>query len=586
MPGPAHPGYFGPSGAECFGWLHLPSGTAQTDMGLVICGPFGHEDQSAYRSLRQLAIEAAALGVPTLRYDPPGCGDSIGAEGVDDHPASWRRAADAAIDALRARSGVGRVCLVGVRTGVLTAAQAATDRADVIAFVALAPVLRGRAFLREALMRSPNAPADHRAGFETGGHLVTARARAELNAIDLHTASRPPAAEVLIATPSAGPETTRWQVRLATQGARVDSVEAPELTPMLQSDTTVVKALVDRVAAWVAARAGPLRAVLPPQATTEHLSSSVLSDRVRETAIRMTAGGIALFGILAEPANGGVQRAVVLVNTGSARRIGASRMHVAWARDLARTGIAVLRVDLPGLGDSEPQPGIAPGEAYEIDAAPGIAASLALLASRHPGVACTLVGTCSGAYQAYRAALGGAPVQGLVLINQAAYRWTPGMLERPGLAMQLSWRRYARLAGRPVVTGGGVLALFGSACKWWAIEALMTLYAGLRELARLVGRPLPGDAGAALQALARRGMALHILTSEDDDAGPLLELEAGRALATLRARGQLQIEQIAGADHIFTTRDARARLGAALARILQAGGDPTPASTPGGRPSR
>jgi alpha-beta hydrolase superfamily lysophospholipase len=328
--------------------------------------------------------------------------------------------------------------------------------------------------------------------------------------------------------------------------------------------------MIDRVAAWIVAQACPARASPRAFGQVAPLPSTVQEAGVRETALTVSAGGTDLFAILSEPATGRVRRAVLVLNTGSARRIGASRMHVDWSRAWARAGIAVLRLDLPGLGDSGVQPGETEGEAYLIDSAAAIDAALALLRARFGKTGCMLMGICSGAYHAYRAALGGAAIESLVLINQAAYRWRPGMrLEDPSTALRLSWQLQANKRDGKVAACKRTLPSVCSDLKWRAIQTGYAALGALRDATRLLGWPLPGDVGAELRTLARRGVALHLLLAEHDFCGPLLDLEAGRTVAALQRSGEIHRELIADADHIFTTRSARARLRAALGRIVQ-----------------
>ena len=96
---------------------------------------------------------------------------------------------------------------------------------------------------------------------------------------------------------------------------------------------------------------------------------------------------------------------------GRARGVGPSRLHVEWARRWAEAGIAVLRLDLPGLGDSAVQPGETDGEVYAIETGRAVGAAVAMLRARFGAVDCQLTGICSGAHHAYRAALAGADVQ-------------------------------------------------------------------------------------------------------------------------------------------------------------------------------
>ena len=560
--------YFGPAGAECFGWLHMPNDDVRTGLGVVICSPFGHEDQSAYRGLRQLAMLAAQAGIASLRFDHASTGDSAGLDGEHDHPTEWLRSVHAAIDTLRAHAGVTHVCVLGARLGVLAAAQAASSRDDVCAFVALAPVVRGRGFLREAMLRTSRSADDGLADLDVAGHVVTARARAELGAIDL-LALPPPAAHVLVVDADSLRASERWLARLTAQGAEIEAFTAPALADMLEGvdDVTVPGEMLSRIVLWIAARAtrfqrGAMRAELPAV-------SALRLDGVHETPLTLCVGATDLFAILSEPESGPPRRAMLLLNTGSARRIGPSRMHVTLARRWARDGVAVLRLDLPGLGDSGVQPGETEGEAYAIDTVPAINAALGLLRARFVAIDCQLAGICSGAYHAYRAALAGVPVASLLLINQATYCWHAGMhLSRPTLALRLAWLLNERNRGGATSARDGTLLRTLSRFKWAAMEHGMAAFGMLRDTLRMLRLPLPNDVGEQLLTLANRGVAVHIVVSDDDRAGALLRIEAGRAAAALQRRGKLQLDTITDADHLFTSRQARQRVQVVLDRIV------------------
>ena len=124
--GAAEPLYFPRGAARLFGWLHLPPAAVQASgTGLVICKPFGYEALCGHRGLRAFAEMAAALGVPALRFDYLGSGDSANIDPSADQIETWCRDILAAVDELRARTGVTRVCLLGFRLGALLATLAA-----------------------------------------------------------------------------------------------------------------------------------------------------------------------------------------------------------------------------------------------------------------------------------------------------------------------------------------------------------------------------------------------------------------------------------------------------------------------------
>lgn len=541
-------------------------------MGLVICSPFGHEDRAAHRGMRQLAIVAADVGIAALRFDYLGTGDSAGADTEHDHPSAWVRSVHAAIEALREHSGVTRICLLGARLGALAAALAGSERDDVCALVALAPVVRGRGFLREAMLRSAQPPVDLQADLELAGDVLSARARAELETIDLLDLPRPPAAEVLLIDADILHAGERWATRLVAQGVDTEVFAASALGDLLAGlgDEGVPHALVAQIAGWIGERAKSTAATPAiPRPAPASPAATLRLGPVLESPLTLHAGATPLFAILSEPVSGPVQRTVLLLNAGSARRVGPSRLHVEWARRWAEAGIAVLRLDLPGLGDSAVQPGETEGEVYAIETGRAVGASVAMLRARFGAVDCQLTGICSGAYHAYRAALAGADVQSLVLINQAAYHWHAGMtLDRPSMVMRLAGvlKERDRLGAFPA--RGTTMQRALHRLKWRALWAGAAAWGAVRDAARAVRLPLVHDVGAALQAISQRGVAIHVIVANDDGAGRLLRLHARRAVAALQRRGALQLDVIADADHIFMSSASRARLRAVLDRIV------------------
>src|ERR1700738_1357938 len=100
MSNDSRPLYFPSGDRTLFGWLHPAHGTAISDAGIVICGPFGYEAICAHRSLRAFADTCAAAGIPTLRFDYAGTGDSSGSAGEGDQISGWCDDIQAAIEML------------------------------------------------------------------------------------------------------------------------------------------------------------------------------------------------------------------------------------------------------------------------------------------------------------------------------------------------------------------------------------------------------------------------------------------------------------------------------------------------------
>jgi pimeloyl-ACP methyl ester carboxylesterase len=103
----------------------------------------------------------------------------------------------------------------------------------------------------------------------------------------------------------------------------------------------------------------------------------------------------------------------VFLNAGLLHRVGPFRLHVRLARALARSGFSSLRVDLAGVGDSPPRPGLANHESVAAD----VKEIRSVLESRLGRTPLVLAGLCSGADNAIRLAPAEPQVVGMVLLD-------------------------------------------------------------------------------------------------------------------------------------------------------------------------
>lgn len=129
-----------------------------------------------------------------------------------------------------------------------------------------------------------------------------------------------------------------------------------------------------------------------------------------------------LFGILTTPDDdvrvAGAPTAVIL-NAGIVHRVGPFRLHVNLARQLAELGFSTLRIDLSGLGDSESRTGKV---ATENRAMLDVSDTLDFLQQNTDADQFVLVGLCSGAYNAHRAAVDDGRVVGAVFLDGIVFR--------------------------------------------------------------------------------------------------------------------------------------------------------------------
>lgn len=120
-----------------------------------------------------------------------------------------------------------------------------------------------------------------------------------------------------------------------------------------------------------------------------------------EDAVFFGASDRKLFGILHKPTTGNRSTALLCLNAGLQYRVGPHRVYVKLARRLSADGFAVLRCDLPGIGDS---PGPEPEKHFDLYRATDVISAIDYLQSLGSVSRIVLLGICAGARVAFKAA--------------------------------------------------------------------------------------------------------------------------------------------------------------------------------------
>jgi alpha-beta hydrolase superfamily lysophospholipase len=571
---PAQPRYFGPADRPLFGWLHLPA--LARDVGVVLCSPAGYEAICTHRTFRTFAEQAAARGFPALRFDYDGTGDSSGKPTDPERVAHWLRSIGAAIDELKARTGVKRVCLFGLRVGATLATLVACERDDIDALIAFAPVVRASAWLREiralALSRpTPVPPAglviepeiEEAAGFTTTEETRTALAK--INLLDLDA---PPARRVLLLERDDMTRNDVWSKRLQSQGVLVEQRSLEGYADMMRDAhaSKVPVRSIDAALDWLSASTD---APSHEMTAMSDAPSARIGDgaSVRESAQWLDPGRV-LFGIVSEPAAGAPARdVVVLLNSGTIHHVGPGRLYVSIARECAQRGIAAIRIDLSGVGDSGVRPGEVVNTPYAASAAVDVQEAVAFAHQRFPGAQVHLVGLCSGAYHGLKGAIAGAGLTSVVMVNPLTFFWKPGMsLDYADFQVTSESNRYARSAA---TLSSWLKLLRGqvdivNAAKVLSKRAIARGRNAGRDLARLLGARVRDDLASDLLSVARQHTDMYFVFSASDPGHSMLREQGGRIVGRLGRKGQLRIAIVEGADHTFTSHWNRDQLVALL----------------------
>lgn len=410
---------------------------------MVLCAPLGHEGLWTHRALRHLADDLAEAGVPVLRFDYPGCGDSAGAHDDPDLIDRCQHSIVGAARLLRSLCHVDHVVLCGLRMGATLAVLAAEQMRDmpsnpVAGLVLLAPVSNGRAYLRELRALHTNwlnvAVPWHRPARRDDGSLsalsfrMSGRAVAALEPIRLEQRA-PACANVLLLDPWPGVASVAagLERHYRAAGMRVETLPFPEYADTVQSaeSSGVPERAWREVAAWTRALVSQLAVAAGPVPVPTRLAASGIAevDGAVEHPVLLDGGRI--FGILALPASGKAKTAIIFPNTGGNYHIGDGRMFVILSRRLARLGIAALRMDLSTHGDSPLATRTMSVPAIYTDGCVDDVSAAAdwmhARGFRRIGVA----GICGGAFHGFNAALQNPRIDALVLANLVKFRSDP-----------------------------------------------------------------------------------------------------------------------------------------------------------------
>ncbi len=396
------------------GFWHAAAG----DVAVVLCPPIGREGRCAYLPLRRFAERLADQGYPALRFDYPGEGESLDADEEADALALWIEGARAAVAFARA-AGARRVVLAGLRMGATVAALAAQDEPAVDALMLLAPIVSGRGWVRELKLAASMATGAFRApegpGLISDDLRLSPATLASVGALDLRKLSRT-APRLLLRAQS--PAVAALAEPLRALGGEVATGDFPGYDALFEEPHSNLPphALFGEAIAWLQATLPVRPSVLSPVAP-----GGLSGEGWRERPARFGPG---LVGVVCEPIAAARPDAVVFVSTGGDPRAGLGRFPVTAARSLAASGVASLRFDFAGVGDS-PAPQGDRSHVFETPRQADIAAAADLMqAQGYEGL--TLVGVCAGAYHALRAAAVEPRITGLFAVSVQKFVWTPG----------------------------------------------------------------------------------------------------------------------------------------------------------------
>jgi pimeloyl-ACP methyl ester carboxylesterase len=566
--------------------LHLPPADGfRNDTAVLMCPPFGWEEMCSHRGRRSWAVTLAGFGYPTARLDLPSTGNSGGSPSDPGRLEAWTDAVAAAAQWLRESTGAARVAAIGIGLGGMLAVRAFADGAEIDDLVLWAVPAKGRLLVREmrayAGVVAARRPEDSRpetlayGDLELTGFLLSAETARALGELELTSLTLPDArgSRVLMLGRDGLAVDAGLRAHLEHAGATVTAEDTDDYAAFMESpqeSRTPVQTIANTIS-WL--DEGPAGVPRPADTTTPApptrppaMKLLYGGNPIQETPISFGGELDGLFGVLSEST--GADRApvcAVLLNGGALRHIGPSRTWVEIARRWAARGVPTVRIDMPGIGESdgdarEPVPD---ASFYTPQRTEQTLAILDRLAERGLPDRFVLGGLCSGAYWSLHAALADHRVRGALMINLYSVIWSAELVaerdtkESLGALRGRAWRR---LVNRDLTAAQAKTAL-----------------AAIRpsQLRSSAGNPVERSQREEIErAFDRlRDQGTHGLMLFSREEGLYDQLVRLGFLERIDQWPNLSIEQLPTSDHMFRAiwlqHHVHGLLDAALERVLE-----------------
>ena len=560
------------------GYFHSAGGSTA----ILLLSPWGYEELCSRKSFRILGEKLADAGYPCLRLDYPATGHSAGvAEAIDDNGA-WRAAARKALVELKQRSGAERVLVGGQGIGASLAADLAQVE-PVDGLLLLAPVAQGRAYLRElaawTAMTQPtflvSASDGPDGGLMAGGFVLTRANSEEIKALNLFKMETPATVPTLLVARPEHPGDDKLATHLSAAGVPLDRLGFEGFVDYVSDPTLsiVPERTLAGIVDWVM-HTFPVTNFRTAAEGCFAGSPLVPAPGLREDLVRFGPDEM-FFGALTRPEHDTPGTAVILLNSGYDHAVGWARMAVGFARALAADGVAVLRMDLAGIGESRYWPGQPQQVLYSDRQVEDVRAAISFVMEQLNVDKVILGGRCSGAYLALLATAEDPRVTAAFLINPRRLVWDPDenvdqAIREPIQTLE-TYRRKAFDKDTLLRVLRGDINLLSATRKVTTALARKSdrVFAPLLRRFSTHHR-LSSVLHGRLKALKARAVPIELLYSEHDRGLAELDTWFGNARQRLKDYPNLTIRYLADADHNLTPTKAREETQALLRDFVAA----------------
>lgn len=307
-----------------------------------------------------------------------------------------------------------------------------------------------------------DAPPQPLPGFESGGFLMSPETLSALENLDVSRLPRLQSRRILLLSRDDLPPDAKLMDALQASTASVETAPGRGYAAMIaQPQEAAFPQETSRLIAEFINRDAP--ETVPPRATEPRTTSiagrarrgySESVYRIEKSGIEKSPGG--MFGILASPATPRSDYCLLYLNAGGVRHTGPNRMWVQSARRWAARGVASLRLDLLGIGESDGPECLNIPALYQECLMEQIEAAIHSL--KDAGMRRFMaIGLCSGACWAFHAAIRNPDVRAAILLNPSLLYWDPGQDRRRIVRLiaggVTGWADFARMVRQGIERG-------------------------------------------------------------------------------------------------------------------------------------
>jgi len=576
--------YFGESGKHLLGWIHSTKSQQYSNTGVVICAPLAVEYMNSYRSLRYVADYFALAGNPVLRFDYHGTGDSSGIEEDDNRVQEWLSNINLAINELKNRSGCKNIVLFGFRMGATLAALVA-EKTPIDSLIIWAALSSGKKYIRQiTLLQKTSAIQtidDSSNILEAGGMGYWDQTVTDLKSIDLSEII-PQVKHVLIIPQEEQLSDTKLQKIWSSKGVNVTQLNLLGSASMLVDahKATVPVQAIKSIVQWVVKNSN--HEMINSQLNESEDNKSINTEIKFKSCHDFTANSLPskihekliYFGekknyisILSETDKSKKNNlpTIIIANSGANHRVGPSRLYVLLARELSLLGFRVLRIDVPGIGDSIVSNQSIENIEYVNSSSEKISAVIKSL-SPEPEDEFILMGLCSGAYFSFHAALDLHHMNIIesILINPLTFYWDEGMTENDSPTKEFStWNWYKKALTNPSSWTKLLKGKIDFNSLFFAIKGRMLIKFSSQQRRKNADSELSLkdkhrlQLGVDLTTITKNNTHLQFILSRSDPGYDILMTNAGKVIKKLQKERKVQVQFVEKADHTFSKYKAR-----------------------------